>query len=60
LSGDKDHIFHYFGAASIVQKALPVFKSLNAQDKIRLVKTIGPHTYYPDLMWNNFEKLVQQ
>tara|TARA_Y100000294_G_scaffold161894_1_gene166626 strand:- start:414 stop:596 length:183 start_codon:yes stop_codon:yes gene_type:complete len=60
LSGDKDHIFPYFGAASIVQKALPVFKSLNAQDKIRLVKTIGPHTYYPDLMWNNFEKLVQQ
>tara|TARA_B100001964_G_C14211248_1_gene590631 strand:+ start:431 stop:1558 length:1128 start_codon:yes stop_codon:yes gene_type:complete len=60
LSGDKDHIFPYDGAEPIVKNAMPVFKSLNARNKIKLVKAIGPHKYYPDLMWNNFEELVQQ
>ncbi len=60
LSGDRDHIFPYDGAAAVVKKAEPVFSSLNARDKLEIIKAIGPHTYYPDLMWTRFERLLRK
>ena len=54
VSGDKDHIFPYKGAASVVEEAATFFERFNAASKISALRARGGHRYYGQLSWKYF------
>lgn len=54
VSGDKDHIFPYKGAKSVVEEASSFYDRLDATSKISALKTDGGHRYYGQQSWDYF------
>lgn len=58
ISGTKDHIFPFAGAAAVIESARGIYKALNAAACLAAVAANGPHRFYPDVAWPAFERLV--
>lgn len=58
LSGTRDHIFPYEGAAAVVASARSVYRVLGAERFVVAVPANGPHRFYPEVAWPAFERLV--
>lgn len=58
ISGSRDHIFPFAGAAAVVESARRVYRALEAEDAIAAVSVDGPHRFYPETAWPAFEALV--
>ena len=55
VSGDKDHIFPFDGAKSVVDEASTIFANLNAASRISALRGDGGHRYYGQLSWDYFK-----
>jgi len=58
ISGTRDHIFPYAGAAAVVESARRVYQALGARDHLAAASAEGPHRFYPEVAWSAFERLV--
>ena len=58
VSGDKDHIYPYEGAKSVVDEASSYFEKLDAASKISALKADGGHSYYGQLSWEYFKSNI--
>ncbi|MCX7353318.1 MAG: alpha/beta hydrolase fold domain-containing protein, partial [Alphaproteobacteria bacterium] len=58
ISGIRDHIFPYAGAASVVESARRVYQAMGAGGNLTAVPADGPHRFYPKVAWPAFERLV--
>ncbi len=60
VSGTRDHIYPYDGAARAVEGARAVYRALGAGEAIRAVAADGPHRFYPEVAWPAFEALLAE
>jgi hypothetical protein len=58
LSGDNDHIYPYQGVKKVITNAKPIYKQLNALDKIIGIKVKGSHQYYNKESWKILDKYI--
>ena len=58
VSGTRDHIFPFAGAAAVVESARAAYRALGADHAITSASAEGPHRFYPDVAWIAFERLV--
>ena len=58
VSGDKDHIFPYRGAKSVVEEASSFFEKFDATSKISTLRADGGHRYYGQLSWEYFKSNI--
>ena len=58
ISGVRDHIFPYAGAAAVVESARRVYRAIGADRNLAAVSAEGPHRFYPEVAWPAFERLV--
>ena len=58
ISGTRDHIFPYDGVAAVIASARRVYQAVNASNRLAAASAEGPHSFYPDVAWPAFERLV--
>jgi len=58
LSGRSDHIYPFTGAETAVERTRPVYRALDAADRLAAVAVDGPHRYYAAASWAAFERWI--
>jgi len=58
VSGEKDHIWPYKYAIKALKIPRTVYKRESAHNNLLLIKAVGGHTYYPNLLWPKIKKYI--
>ncbi len=58
ISGTRDHIWPYAGAAAVVESAREVYAAMNAAEAIAACAAEGGHRFYAGTAWRAFEDLL--
>ena len=58
VSGNKDHIFPYKGAKSVVEEASLFYEKFGATRKISALEADGGHRYYGQYSWEYFKSNI--
>ncbi|MGH6953329.1 MAG: alpha/beta hydrolase family protein [Alphaproteobacteria bacterium] len=60
VSGTRDHIFPFSGAARVVEAARAVYWAMGAERLVQAVAAEGPHRFYPDVAWPAWRGLLAE
>ena len=58
IAGKTDHIWPHLAGEKVMSSARRAWDQLGAAEKVELVKAQGGHTYYPELMWPAFKRMI--
>ena len=58
IAGKNDHIWPHAAGEKVMSSARRAWDQLGAAEKVELIAAPGGHTYYPELMWPGFARLI--
>lgn len=58
IAGVTDHIWPHSAAKTVMDTARRAWEFVGASDNLSFVRAPGVHTYYPDLLWPELNRLV--